>query len=47
MIVGPLAFGEKPTSPEELKQVSEELYLVILPVLDKRLARENGQEYLC
>lgn len=37
MIVGPIAFGEKPVSEHEMEKDSKEFYDKILPRLDKLL----------
>ena len=44
MIIGPSAFAEKPASQDDMKLQNEELYGVILPIIDKKLARN---EYIC
>jgi len=44
MIVGPIAFGEKPVSDNELAKDSKEFYDKILPRLDKLLV---DREFIC
>ena len=44
MIVGPQAFGEKAPLQEDIRHLNEELYNVILPVLERKLSRN---EYIC
>mmetsp|Transcript_3613 Transcript_3613/g.3560 ORF Transcript_3613/g.3560 Transcript_3613/m.3560 type:complete len:137 (+) Transcript_3613:185-595(+) len=44
MIVAPKAFAEKPPLAEELQAQNDELYEVIIPILDKKLSKV---EYIC
>ncbi len=44
MSVAPQAFGEKPYSQEEINESLEEFYIVILPLIDKKL---HKAQFLC
>ena len=44
MIVGPVAFGEKAPTPQEMEKDSKEFYEKILPRLDKLL---TDREFIC
>ena len=44
MVLGPMAFGEKPPTKEKLKATENEFYETILPILDKKI---GNYDYIC